>query len=288
MKPQPFLGVVTQPVPPALSNQLGLDEGFGLVVEDVLPGSPAAAAGIHRHDILKRINDQHLISQDQLATLVQAAGKDVEVTLTVLRKGQEQKVTAKIAEQNRPARRLFRDGGPGGLPLLDTDTINQQVERLNGEIQEHQKRLMDVQKRSAETLDKAIAGVNRFAAELLPQDVLTENRTGGGPRVSVHSTNSSSTWNTGKARVFLKDNDGEIEVNLENGKRTMIAKDASGNVVFEGPIDTEEQRRGIPELFRKKLDQVKVSDGPSADTGSHAHDDGVGTPPPAAPAGGIR
>jgi S1-C subfamily serine protease len=40
-KPQPFLGVVTDPLEPALSAQLGLTNGLGLIVNHVLPDSPA-------------------------------------------------------------------------------------------------------------------------------------------------------------------------------------------------------------------------------------------------------
>ena len=46
LKPTPYVGVVTSPVPPALAAQLGLGEGFGVVVDEVVPDSPAKAAGI--------------------------------------------------------------------------------------------------------------------------------------------------------------------------------------------------------------------------------------------------
>ena len=115
-----------------------------------------------------------------------------------------------------------------------------------------------MQERTRDEIERTIKKAQDFAAEVLPEDLLKELAPGASPKVRVYSKSSSSTWDTGKARVFLKDNDGEIEVNLENGKRTMIAKDTAGKVVFEGPIDTEEQRKAVPELFRKKLDQIKV------------------------------
>src|SRR5436190_19941279 len=51
-KPVPYLGVVTNTAPAALATQFGLTEGFGLVVEEVVPDSPAQAAGLQRHDLL--------------------------------------------------------------------------------------------------------------------------------------------------------------------------------------------------------------------------------------------
>ena len=66
----------------------------------------------------------------------------------------------------------------------------------------------------------------------------------------------STTWNTANARVILKDSDGEIDVKSENGKRTLVAKNAKGERVFDGPIDTDEQRAKVPEPFRSKLEQI--------------------------------
>ena len=109
MAPQPFLGVITSPLPPALAAQLGLPEGFGLLVGEVLPGSPAANAGIQRHDVLRLFNDQQLVEPNQLATLIRALGKDKDATLTLIRKGAEQTVTAKIAERPAPMRRPLGD-----------------------------------------------------------------------------------------------------------------------------------------------------------------------------------
>jgi serine protease Do len=55
------LGVETSQVPTVVSEQLGLSKGLGLVVEYVVPDSPAAVAGVQQNDILKMLNDQILI-----------------------------------------------------------------------------------------------------------------------------------------------------------------------------------------------------------------------------------
>src|SRR5437773_3154056 len=101
--PMIFLGVETSQVPTVVSEQLGLSKGLGLVVEYVVPNSPAAAAGIQQNDILKMLNDQILIEPSQLRKLLQTFSDGTDVTLTILRKGQEQKVTVKITARSKPA-----------------------------------------------------------------------------------------------------------------------------------------------------------------------------------------
>jgi C-terminal processing protease CtpA/Prc len=85
-----------------LAAQLGLSDGFGLLVDEVLPESPAQTAGVQRYDVLKQLNDQQLAEPSQLAALVRRLGKDADASLTVIRKGQEQKLSIKVGEKAAP------------------------------------------------------------------------------------------------------------------------------------------------------------------------------------------
>src|SRR5437016_2679820 len=102
--PVTYLGVDTSPVPPVVCEQMSLAKGFGLVVDYVVPDSPAAAAGVQPNDILKMLNDQILLEPSQLAKLLQSFQDGTTVTLTILRKGQEQKLTAKLTKKEVPKR----------------------------------------------------------------------------------------------------------------------------------------------------------------------------------------
>src|SRR5438034_2378688 len=108
--PVTFLGVETSEVPNVVSEQLGLTKGFGLVVDYVVPDSPAAAAGVRQNDIIKMLNDQILTEPDQLAKLVRSYSEGTTVTLTVLRKGKEEKISVKLSKKEVPQEREF---GPG-------------------------------------------------------------------------------------------------------------------------------------------------------------------------------
>jgi membrane-associated protease RseP (regulator of RpoE activity) len=113
----PFLGVISRPAAAEVRAQLKLGVGFGLAVDEVMPDSPAAAAGLRENDILIRLNDQRLVSAEQLQFLIIDAGKDKEVTLTFIREGAPQSATAKIVEKLMPERRPMPSFQPGGQPM---------------------------------------------------------------------------------------------------------------------------------------------------------------------------
>src|SRR6266404_4040302 len=108
--PVTYLGVETDEVPRVVSEQLGLQKGFGLVVEYVVPDGPAAAAGIQQNDILRMLNDQILTEPDQLSKLVRSFSEGTTVTFTVLRKGKEEKIGVKLAKKEVSERAEFGRG----------------------------------------------------------------------------------------------------------------------------------------------------------------------------------
>ena len=246
-KPQPYLGVVTRALDPALSAQLGFTPGLGLIVEDLVPDGPAAQAGLQKMDVLKQLNDQLLSNPGHLAALVRHFGKDADVTLLVLRKGQEQKIAAKIGEHLAPdttsLREEFFGGMRGGANMIEP------------------KLRMYWQERNDVNFYYGPRDPQGGPEERQPRpsgDILREVGPGGAPQVRAREDQVSTTWNTANAKVSFKDQNGAIEVRSENGRRTLTAKNPKGDTVFDGPIDTEEQRKAVPAEFRKMLGQVEV------------------------------
>lgn len=253
---------MTSPVPAALSAQLGLEEGFGLLVQEVLPNSPAATAGLQKHDVLKLLNDQKLVEPSQLATLIRAAGKDSQVSLTIVRKGQEQKISVTVGERVQPVRRRF-EGPLGAAPMLNPHGGPEEIQRFHERVKRFQERIKDEHQRRMSPQPRE----RRDPAQVPSADILKEARPGGGAQITVYSTDGVTKIDGAKARLILKDNDGEIEVAAENGKRTLTAKNAKGEVVFSGPVNTKEERDSVPEQFRSKLDQIEVRQGIDEKTG---------------------
>jgi membrane-associated protease RseP (regulator of RpoE activity) len=87
-----YLGVTVGPVDPAVHWHLPALRGAGLTVHAVAPGSPAARAGLRRHDILLRWEDQWLYNAGQLRGLLGTLETGREQHCTILRHGTEETV----------------------------------------------------------------------------------------------------------------------------------------------------------------------------------------------------
>ena len=84
----PATGLVTSRASDVLREQLALDRGCGLVVEAVAPGTPAARAGLKRHDVLVSLDGQLLLLPEQLAELLECSRSDAPLQFEVRRAGQ--------------------------------------------------------------------------------------------------------------------------------------------------------------------------------------------------------
>ena len=95
-----YLGVLLGPVPDALRTQLGdvLPAGQGVLIRDVVDGSPAAKAGLKDYDILIGYNDQKLFSAEQITHLVRAESPNQTVTLKLVRNGTAQDTQVMLGE----------------------------------------------------------------------------------------------------------------------------------------------------------------------------------------------
>jgi putative serine protease PepD len=78
-------GLRVRAVPGAIADRLGLPRG--LLVESVLPGGPADAAGIRARDVITQINGQPAVSAEQVTVAELAARSGRALDLSYLRDG---------------------------------------------------------------------------------------------------------------------------------------------------------------------------------------------------------
>jgi S1-C subfamily serine protease len=96
-----YMGVGTQPITPELQQQYNLSRSTGLLIAEVAPSSPAAAAGLQQGDIVVKVNGQDVTDSSALAAMIRDMKPGDQVQVTIDRNGQEQTVTVTLAE--RPA-----------------------------------------------------------------------------------------------------------------------------------------------------------------------------------------
>lgn len=101
--------------PPEGGNRIGVTVGNGVVVAEVLPESPAAAAGLVRGDVIEVVNGLGILSATQLREAVHRTGDGEEVTVRVLRAGERHEVRVRLADGNEGdgRNRLGVTVGPG-------------------------------------------------------------------------------------------------------------------------------------------------------------------------------
>ena len=89
-----WIGVRCADVPELLQAQLDLPEGQGVLVDDVMPDSPAQQAGLKAFDVIFAVNDHPVADPQSLAAVVgRAAGEEVKIEF--LRAGRKQTATVK-------------------------------------------------------------------------------------------------------------------------------------------------------------------------------------------------
>ena len=264
--PITFLGVETSQVPTVVSEQLGLSKGLGLVVEYVVPDSPAATAGVQQNDILKMLNDQILIEPSQLRKLLQTFSDGTDVTLTILRKGQEQKVTVKLTKKERPQRHSW---GPDGKhdwhwDFDDTGDLGEQMQGLKEQLQEQ---LGAQRGMIRETVTKAHEAARRARedAQRAAREIRILSKDNG--------TLKATRIDLGNAQIVFSDDKGEMKVENVDGKKIVTAKDPQGKLLFSGPVETKEDRDKMPADVRERYEKLQQNDLPTVAPEADADDE---------------
>jgi len=221
--PVTFLGVEVAPVDEALAAQLKLPPEHGLIVRFVVPDSPAAAAGVQKHDVLTRLDDQLLIAPRQLSALVRARKEGEAIRLTYVRAGAEARAAVTLVKRVPSAASVgdqFQWFGQAGD--VHTFPAHQTV--------------------AFRAVSGPAGGTTVEADHLIGAPTIA-----GGPHVMVFRP---------QARIVYREGDVTLEVTTTDRGRQLEARGADGKTLFSGPIDTAEQREAVPADLRKHLDAL--------------------------------
>jgi Do/DeqQ family serine protease len=96
------LGIVVQKLTADLAKELGINEAKGVAVYQVQPGSPAERAGLRKGDVIKSFNGVDVADPNIFRNQVASTAPGTTVTLTILRDGRQQQVSATLGEFTPP------------------------------------------------------------------------------------------------------------------------------------------------------------------------------------------
>ena len=104
-----WLGLYTQTVDKDLKEAFKLDSDHGVVINRVMPNSPADKAGLKPGDILLSLEGTNLTTSEQLAELVSDHNSGDRVKMEVLHNGKPETMFVELGERQDNSSRAFMD-----------------------------------------------------------------------------------------------------------------------------------------------------------------------------------
>jgi serine protease Do len=114
-----FLGVTLQELDPDLQRLVGMRNGNGAMVLEVMEGGAGEAAGLRRYDVITSVSGQGISDGDQLVRTISLKAPGSDVDLQVFREGRLVNLRARLAERVTPARASLRGLEQDDMPPGD-------------------------------------------------------------------------------------------------------------------------------------------------------------------------
>ena len=258
----PWLGVGIEEASDALTSQLRLKPGVGLVVNYVAPRSPAATAGFKENDVLVQFDDQSLVHPEQLRKLVRVLKTNDTVKLVFYRAGKRD--TASVTLTPAPAGLESPESEPlqrfydlRRLPheLDAPKALREQMDALRlgqGKMRE------DI-RRSLQQAEKALHGALRNATNAGSswESALKHYKDLAGSAITVDKNATVTVRSGGKgAKSLVKADDSGTIVLIRNPTLRLTAHDKDGNMVFDGEIESADQRDKVPRDLWERVEPL--------------------------------
>lgn len=272
-KEVPWLGLSTSEASEALAAQLDLEPGVGLVITYVAPDSPASKSGLKKNDVLVQFEDQSLVHPAQLRKLVRVRKQGDTVKLAYYRTGKRETTSVSLGitpggaglweDEQHALRGNLKELHKHLQDLHLDDAVRDQMRILGeslGNIKIDQKEVQEDIRRGMDQARKAIQEALRNVTNADPVRKVLENLAHSG--VVVDDKADVIVRSSGKnVKSMVKSDDSGTIVLVSNPKLHLTAHDVDGKLLFDGPIESAEERSKVPgnvwERVEPLLDQMR-------------------------------
>ncbi|MEJ6561696.1 MAG: PDZ domain-containing protein [Akkermansiaceae bacterium] len=243
-----WLGVLSEALSEDLAWHLKLNSG--VIVRVVDPNSPAAEAGLQDRDIITSVDGKIVQNRDQVKAAITAHQPGEEAIFKIIRQGVElEKKVILGGREELPgvARIPFAEcvipGGvqrdlPDGLAMEDMEALQRQL-----------------MKRVEEALGKRQGGAVQRRMELNLNDLLN------GMSPDGKQFNLGIKGSTMSGSFSLTNEEGTVEMTVKGEEKHAKVTDPQGEILFDGPYSTDEDKAKVPEELRERIEAVSGEDG---------------------------
>ena len=238
-----FLGVETSRVSKALRNHIDIPEGVGLTIDHVAEDSGAAKADLQQYDILLKVDDQIIINQEQLSTLIRSKAAGDKVKVEVLRKSKKLILRVELGEKEvRQGQGWTRDF-PFPKPNQHPPFPSFGEWNLNFDMEDFQERMDEFSERAAEMGNKALQFIPEIIIEREEEDGSKRvTSVGRGPqKVSINKSGLVATMET-----------------IDGHKHYVVRQkdETDATVLYEGDYPSDHAMIELPENVQEILKQL--------------------------------
>jgi hypothetical protein len=236
-------------------------------------------------------NDQILMDPDQLSKLVRSYPDGTNVTLTILRKNAETKLTVKLGKKE--VRQREHDYG-----MFNMEDMNEKMQAMNEKMKDFKfdfnppdfgpdirETVKSAQREAARASAEARVQARAEAQRMRDEAQRTRDeaqRARDEARRSAREMQlfsrdkgamKSTTIDLGKATIVFTDDKGEMKIETVSGKKILTAKDPQGRLLFSGPVDSKEDLDKAPPEVRERYNKLEVQDLPGVSPNTFVEND---------------
>ena len=234
-----WLGVAGGSMPDILAQHLEVEKG--LVIDHVVPDSPAGNANFKEKDVILEVGDKKVGSQSELRNVIKSKAPGESLEITIVRSGKKIKQKVVLGERPEPKRDLAARG---------PDSIFKELRKMK--MKSFFGKGSELQDEEIEKLMKQIAEKN-WSKEPFKLKQAFES-SGGDFKFSFGENNVKNGMTQ---KITISDKSGKLSLIEDEKGESVRAEDLEGNLIFEGPMNTEEERALIPEDIMKRVGKLK-------------------------------